>query len=76
MEGALSLADYIERIIQGEDITALMAEYRGSLVDRGAKSVTESRQAFENMRKMWLKQMPPMLLGIPIGPIPARKVVI
>lgn len=73
MEDALGLADYSEQTLQGEDIKELMTECRGSLVYRGAKSLTKSREAFENMRKMWLKQMPPMLLGIPTAPIPPKK---
>ncbi|KAM7199949.1 hypothetical protein V8F33_004123 [Rhypophila sp. PSN 637] len=77
MEDALSLAGYIERIVKGgEDIQEVMTEYKGTLLDRGAKSVTESRQAFEHISKVWTQGMPPMLLGYPTVPIPKRKIVI
>lgn len=77
MEDALSLVGYIERIVKGgEDITAVMAEYRGKLVDRRAKSVRESRQPFEQMGKIWTQGMPAILLEYPTLAIPKRKAII
>ncbi|KAM7190795.1 hypothetical protein V8F20_009591 [Naviculisporaceae sp. PSN 640] len=76
MEDALSLAGYIDRIVNGgERVEAVMAEYQEKLVDRGAKSVTESRQSFEQMGKVWTQGMPGVLLGYPTVPLPKRKII-
>ncbi|KAK3316017.1 putative monooxygenase [Apodospora peruviana] len=78
MEDALGLATYLERIVvNGEAVSDVMAEYRETLVDRGAKSVMASRQAFDLIGTSWSQgKLPPKLMGATTSPIPRKKLVL